>query len=78
LVLFFTRTRVAELAAKEWRMGLTADDKQWILEQLERMETKLLTEFHRFASPVGLRVHSHAAVIRALVAAGLTSPSKKR
>jgi hypothetical protein len=32
-------------------MALTDDDKRWISEQLERVETKLLTEFHRWASP---------------------------
>lgn len=30
---------------------LTDDDKQWISEQLERAETRLLTEFHELASP---------------------------
>jgi hypothetical protein len=45
---------------------LSEDDKQWIAEQLERVETRLLTEFHKWASPVELRAHSHAPVLRAL------------
>jgi len=31
---------------------LTDEDKQWILERLEKVETTLLTEFHKWASPV--------------------------
>ena len=34
-----------------WRV-LTDEDKQWIKEQLEKVETTLLTEFHQWASPV--------------------------
>ena len=45
---------------------LTDEDKQWIVEQLERVETKLFTAFHEWASPMDLRVKSHAAAIRAL------------
>jgi len=45
---------------------LTAEDKEWISEQLERVETRLLTEFHKWASPVELRVRSHAAALRAM------------
>ncbi len=45
---------------------LTDDDKQWILEQLEHVETRLLTEFHKWASPVELRVRSHTAVLHAM------------
>jgi hypothetical protein len=45
---------------------LTDEDKQWIKEQLEKVETTLLTEFHKGASPVGLRQGSHAAALRAL------------
>jgi hypothetical protein len=45
---------------------LTDEDKQWITEQLERVETILLTEFHKWASPVEMRQRSHAAAIRAL------------
>ena len=45
---------------------LTDDDKQWIKGQLEKVETTLLTEFHKWASPVELRQKSHAAALRAL------------
>jgi len=45
---------------------LTDDDKQWIKGELEKVETTLLTEFHKWASPVGLRQKSHAAALRAL------------
>ncbi len=45
---------------------LTDEDKQWIRAQLEKIETTLLTEFHKWASPVELRQKSHAAALRAL------------
>ncbi len=45
---------------------LTEEDKQWISERLEKVETTLLTEFHKWASPVELRQKSHAAALRAL------------
>jgi hypothetical protein len=48
---------------------LTEDDKHWITgllqERLEKLETSLLTEFHKWASPVELRQRSHAAALRA-------------
>jgi predicted nuclease with TOPRIM domain len=34
---------------------LTDEDKHWIREQLEKVKTTLLTEFHKWASPVELR-----------------------
>jgi hypothetical protein len=45
---------------------LTDEDKQWIRGQLEKVETTLLPEFHKWASPVELRQKSHAAALRAL------------
>jgi hypothetical protein len=45
---------------------LTDDDKLWISQRLEKVETTLLTEFHKWASPVELRQRSHAAALRAL------------
>jgi hypothetical protein len=45
---------------------LTEQDKQWIEERLEKVETTLLTEFHKWASPLELRQKSHAAALRAL------------
>jgi hypothetical protein len=47
-------------------MSLTDDDKRWILENLERVETTLLTEFHKWASAIDARQRSHSAVFRAL------------
>jgi len=48
-------------------MSLTAEDKDWLAtqlrvsreefkEDLERVETKLLTEFHKWASPTEIRL----------------------
>ena len=45
---------------------LTEQDKEWISARLEKVETTLLTEFHKWASPVELRQKSHAAALRAL------------
>jgi chaperonin cofactor prefoldin len=59
-------------------MALDEADKQWIIERLgmlersldervEVMETKLLTAFHGWASPVEVKSRSHSAALRALV-----------
>lgn len=45
---------------------LDDSDKQWIREELERIETKLLTEFHKWASPVETRERSSRARLNAL------------
>jgi hypothetical protein len=45
---------------------LTDEDKQWVSDRLKKVETNLLTEFRRSASPVELRQRSYAAVLRAL------------
>ena len=45
---------------------LTDEDKQWIKQQLEGVETTLPTEFHKWASPVEMRQRSHTSAIRAL------------
>jgi hypothetical protein len=53
---------------------LSEDDKKWIRdllderldEKLERLETKLLTAFHNWASPMESRLRSHSALLRAL------------
>jgi hypothetical protein len=47
-------------------VSLTAEDKQWIQGQLERVETTLLTEFHKWASPLEARLRTHSATLRAL------------
>jgi hypothetical protein len=61
-------------------MALDDEDKQWIQGTMQGMpeasearlrehmygvETRLLTEFHKWASPMETRVKSHAAAIRA-------------
>jgi len=45
---------------------LTDEDKQWINERLEKVETSLLIEFHKWASPVEMRQRTHTAAIRAV------------
>lgn len=47
-------------------MGLSDEDEGWMREQLERVETNLTTEFHKWASPVEARQRSHTAALRAL------------
>jgi hypothetical protein len=47
-------------------MSLTAEDKNWITEQLRTVETALLTEFHKWASPSEARQRTHAAPLRAI------------
>jgi hypothetical protein len=58
------------------KMPLTEDDKVWIanqlatvraelLDRIEKTETTLLTEFHKWASPVELRQRSHSAAMQA-------------
>ena len=47
-------------------MNLTDDDKKWILDQLERVETNLLTAFPQWASPREARLRMHSAALRAV------------
>ena len=47
-------------------MALDGNDKQWIRQQLERMETTLLTEFHKWASPVESRQRSFREQLNAI------------
>lgn len=42
------------------------EERQWVVARIERLETTLLTEFHKWASPVEMRQRTHAAAIRAL------------
>jgi len=55
---------------------LTEEDKQWISERLEKVDTTFLAGFHKGTSPVGLRQKSHAAALRALDAE-VESPSDR-
>jgi hypothetical protein len=60
---------------------LTQEDKQWIADlissqvssseqrmtaRMEKIEMALLTEFHKWASPVEMRQRTHAAALRAI------------
>jgi len=54
------------LGARRRNMSLTDEDKAWIDGRLERVETALLTEFHKWASPLDMRVRSHSAALRAI------------
>lgn len=47
-------------------MALSDEDKQWIDGRLERLETTLLTEFHKWSSPMEQRMRSHREALRAL------------
>jgi hypothetical protein len=55
---------------KQWINERREEDRQWITElldeRLERVETKLLTAFHQWASPMEARLRTHAATLRAL------------
>jgi hypothetical protein len=42
------------------------DSKFATKQDLERVETALLTEFHKWASPADMRARSHAAAIRTM------------
>jgi hypothetical protein len=46
----------AEIAANEERMGA----------RMEKLETALLTEFHKWASPVITRLRSHSDALRTM------------
>lgn len=58
-------------------MSLTNEDKNWITdrlreersritEEIRTVETSLLTEFHKWASPSEARQRTHAAALRAI------------
>jgi hypothetical protein len=51
-------------------MSLNDEDKAWISrtldEKVERLETTLLTEFHKWASPQEARIRTHSAALRAI------------
>lgn len=62
-------------------MSLTEEDKTWIIDQLRMhlredrnriteeirtVETSLLTEFHKWASPLEARQRTHTATLRAI------------
>ncbi|HLK69593.1 MAG TPA: hypothetical protein VKU19_39460 [Bryobacteraceae bacterium] len=45
-------------------MSLTDEDKQWITERLEAVETKILTAFHKFAEITTARQRSHTEALQ--------------
>jgi len=51
---------------KRWISEQLENDRRWMSEQLENLETKLLTEFHKWASPIDARLRTHTAAIRAV------------
>jgi hypothetical protein len=53
------------LCPNNWHV-LTEEDKKWISGRLGKVEATLLTDFHKWASPVELHQKSHAAALRAL------------
>jgi hypothetical protein len=56
------RAELATLADKTWiRAELAA-----VAASIERVETSLLTEFHKWSSPAEMRIKSHSLAIRAL------------
>jgi hypothetical protein len=50
---------------KKWIEGRIAESEERLAERLEKVETTLLTEFHKWASPIDMRQRSHAAALRA-------------
>jgi hypothetical protein len=57
-------------AERDWiteqiRVRLGAE-RDWITEQIRTVETSLLTEFHKWASPSEARLRTHAAALRAI------------
>ena len=46
--------------------GLEERMKQHVSEQCEKVETRLLTEFHGWASPLEARLRTHSAALRAV------------
>jgi hypothetical protein len=51
---------------KQWIDRRLEEERQWVVERIEKLETTLLTEFHKWASPIDLRQRTHAAALRAL------------
>jgi hypothetical protein len=63
-------TRVDEVATRvetlDARLDAVAARVEEVASGIERVETSLLTEFHKWASPMEMRLRSHSAVLRAL------------
>jgi hypothetical protein len=57
--------RAAEAITTAVRAAIKASEENTYA-RIERVETTLLTEFHKWASPAEMRARSHAAVLRAI------------
>jgi hypothetical protein len=56
-----------KIAASEERMARRlAENEERMIARVEKTETTLLTEFHKWASPVEMRQRTHAAALRAV------------
>ena len=51
---------------KQYMDGKFAEQDAKFARDLERVETALLTEFHKWASPADMRARTHTAAIRAI------------
>jgi flagellar capping protein FliD len=57
----------AKIDSVEERLNAKIDSVEARLNsKIERVETSLLTEFHKWASPVEMRMRTHAAALRAV------------
>ena len=64
---WFAEQISSQIAASEQRAIARLEAVEARLEaRIERTETTLLTEFHKWASPVEARQRSHAAALKAL------------
>jgi hypothetical protein len=77
---WFANHIAGRIAESEQRMSaLIAQSADRMSARIEKTETTLLTEFHKWASPVEMRQRTHAAALRAVDAEmeALTDPVKK-
>jgi hypothetical protein len=51
---------------KQWTTQTLDKERGFLLAKIEKVETCLLTEFHKWASPTSARMNAHSAAIRAL------------
>lgn len=62
-------SKFAQMDSKLAQMGskfARADERFATKEDLERVETALLTAFHKWAAPAEMRAKTHAAALRAI------------
>ena len=62
----WTQAQLLGLADKEWTLSRLAINAAAANAAIERTETSLLTEFHKWASPVEQRLRTHREALRAL------------